>query len=115
VQLNINPRSAFVPNIKYKSDLASGALDLNLMYQFTLNKSKFWGGPTFRMYDAAAVLLGMQQGLSDGKTVVKGGLSYDFVLSKLKGNTSGSIELFLGVCYTPSIKKPTTYETDRFY
>jgi type IX secretion system PorP/SprF family membrane protein len=114
VQLDVTPRSAIIPNIKYKSDLASGALDLNVMYQYSIDNKKIWGGPTFRLYDAAALLLGYSQ-VVNGKTMVKGGFSYDFVLSKLKGNTSGSIELFLGLCYTPSIKKATTYETDRFY
>lgn len=50
-----------------------------------------------------------------GTITLKGGFLYDFVTSKLKGHTSGSIEFFLGACYVPKAKKTATYETDRFY
>ncbi len=111
---DLNPRSSLTPNVKFKSDLAAGALDLNLMYAYTLNNSKFSVGPTFRMNDAAAILLGYQQ-TTGGTTTIKGGLSYDFVLSKIKGYTSGTYEIFLGACFTPKVKKVTSYETDRFF
>ena len=110
----INPRNTITPNIKYKSDLAAGALDINLMYAFTLGNDKFSIGPTYRLNDAAAVLLGYQH-TTNGTTTIKGGLSYDFVLSKIKGYTSGTYELFLGACFTPKVKKVTSYETDRYY
>ena len=108
---DINPRNQLIPNIKYKSDLAAGALDINLTYMYD---KKFWGGATFRMNDAMAILLGYQHQLQ-GTTTIKGGLSYDFVLSKIKGYTSGTYELFLGACFTPKAKKITSYETDRYY
>jgi type IX secretion system PorP/SprF family membrane protein len=109
-----NPRHSFTPNVKYKSDLAAGALDINLMYAYTINNSKISIGPTVRLNDAAAILLGYQQ-TTGGTTTIKGGLSYDFVLSKIKGYTSGTYELFLGACFSPKAKKTTTYETDRYY
>lgn len=111
---DIDPRSSLTPNIKYKSDLAAGALDVNLTYAYAIENKKFWGGATYRLEDAMAVLLGYQQAMG-GTTTLKGGLSYDFVTSKLKGHTSGSIEFFLGACYVPKAKKTATYETDRFY
>jgi len=111
----IDPRNSITPNIKYKSDLAAGALDINLMYAFEMNNQKIWVGPTYRLSDAAAILAGYSKRLNNGTTTVKGGVSYDFVLSKLKGNTSGSFELFLGVCHVPKIKKAMTIETDRYY
>jgi len=109
-----NPMHWFIPNIKYKSDLAAGALDVNLTYMWD---QKIWGGASYRMNDAAAVMAGVNWPLPQAKGVmnVKGGVAYDFVLSKLKGYTSGSFELFLGVCYTPKPKTATTTETDRFY
>jgi type IX secretion system PorP/SprF family membrane protein len=113
---NLDPvgRHTLTPNVKYKSDLAAGALDLNLMYAFSINASKFSIGPTVRVNDAAAILLGYQTTVK-GTTTFKGGLSYDFVLSKIKGYTSGTYELFLGACFTPKPRTVTRYETDRYY
>jgi type IX secretion system PorP/SprF family membrane protein len=103
-------------NVKYKSDLAAGALDINLLYmnRFNPNGSTIWIGPTYRLGDAAAVLLGTSI-RSGANLTYKGGVSYDFVLSKLKGYTSGSFELFLGACYTPKTKTVTRYDNDRYY
>jgi type IX secretion system PorP/SprF family membrane protein len=103
-------------NIKYKSDLAAGALDINVMYmnKFKSDGSSVWIGPTYRLGDAAAILLGTS--IKSGASMMyKGGVSYDFVLSKLKGYTSGSFELFLGACYTPKPKSVTRYDNDRYY
>jgi type IX secretion system PorP/SprF family membrane protein len=111
---SIDPRNTLTPNVKFKSDLAAGALDINLMYAYTLDNNKFSVGPTFRMNDAAAILLGYQR-TTVGTTTIKGGLCYDFVLSKIKGYTSGTYEIFLGACFTPKVKKITSYETDRFF
>lgn len=113
-----NAWNALGVNVKYKSDLAGSALDLNINYTFNIaNNQKLWVGPTFRPNDAAAILAGYsytdQKANSD--ITYRGGVSYDFVLSQLKGYTSGSFELFLGVCYTPKPKKITTYESDRFF
>lgn len=113
----INPDNALGANIKYKSDLAAGALDININYKYRLNAANdqvIWLGPTFRLNDAAAILAGYSQRFS-GTTTFRGGVSYDFVMSKLKGYTSGSFELFLGVCYVPKVKKITTIENDRYY
>lgn len=106
-----NPRHWFTPNIKYKSDLAAGALDVNLTYMYD---QMIWAGATARMNDAAAIMAGYQTRLQ-GTTTIRGGVSYDFVLSKLKGHTSGSFELFLGACFTPKVKKTMTVETDRYF
>ncbi len=108
---DINPRNSLTPNIKYKSDLAAGALDVNLTYMYD---KKLWAGATYRLNDAAALMIGYQHQLQ-GTTTIKAGLSYDFVLSKIKGYTSGTYELFLGACFTPKPKKVTSYETDRYY
>ena len=113
-QFNIDPRNSLTPNIKYKSDLAAGAIDINLTYAYSIDNKKFWFGSTARINDAGSILAGYQH-IMNGQTAIKGGVSYDIVMSQLKGHTSGSFELFLGACFTPKIKKSTTYETDRFY
>ncbi|MCE3227108.1 MAG: Bacteroidetes-specific putative rane protein [Bacteroidetes bacterium] len=104
----------FTPQIKYKSDLAAGALDANLTYAYVIkNQQKILAGATYRMNDAAALLLGYQMPFGKGM-VGKIGYSYDFVLSKIKGYSSGTHEIVLGVCYTPEVRKPTSYGDDRF-
>ena len=113
-QINLDPRNSLTPNIKYKSDLAAGAIDVNLTYAYAIDNKKFWGGVTARINDAASIMAGYQH-IMNGTTAIKGGISYDIVMSQLKGHTSGSFELFLGACFTPKVKKTTTYETDRFY
>ncbi|MCW3076071.1 MAG: hypothetical protein JWO32_680 [Bacteroidetes bacterium] len=96
-------------NLKYKSDLAAGALDANLMYTY---EKKISVGTTYRFGDAAAILLGYQMPYRN--YTYKIGYSYDFVLSKIKGYSSGTHEIILGVCYAPQLKKITSYGDDRF-
>jgi type IX secretion system PorP/SprF family membrane protein len=107
----IDPRNDIGVNIKYKSDLAAGALDANLMYTWDKSIS---GGVTYRMGDAAAFLLGYQTKPFGGGYVGRIGYSYDFILSRIKGYSSGSHEILLGVCYTPKVKKVTSYGDPRF-
>lgn len=109
----INPRHDIGVNFKYKSDLAAGALDANLMYAFKPSEGqRIMAGATYRMNDAAAVLIGYQKPFKS--TTFKIGYSYDFTLSQIKGYSSGSHEIILGACFTPSIKKVTSYGDDRF-
>jgi type IX secretion system PorP/SprF family membrane protein len=108
---HLDPLNDLTANVKYKSDLAAGAVDLNLTYMWD---KMIWGGATYRLNDAAAVMAGYQKTVG-GTTTFRGGVSYDFVLSKLQGHTSGSFELFLGACFTPKVKKETRYESDRYY
>jgi type IX secretion system PorP/SprF family membrane protein len=104
----------FTPQVKYKSDLAAGAFDANFTYGYRINNDqKVSLGATYRMGDAAAVLLGYQHPFGQGYTA-KIGYSYDFILSKIKGYSSGTHEIVLGVCYTPKLKKVTSYGDDRF-
>lgn len=105
----INPRNDIGINIKYKSDLAAGAIDANLMYTYD---KKISAGATYRMNDAAAILLGYQQPYQNYTFRI--GYSYDFTLSQIKGYSSGTHEIVLGVCFTPKIKRITSYGDDRF-
>ena len=108
---DLDPRNQITPNIKYKSDLAAGALDANLTYMWD---KMIWVGATYRLNDAAAALLGYQSKPFGGGYTAKVGYSYDFILSKIKGYSSGTHEIMLGVCYTPKVKKITTEGNDRF-
>jgi len=109
---DLNKWSKLTPNVMYKTDIASSSLDLNLTYLWS---NMIWVGGTYRLDDAAAVLVGYQgQALPGNKLSYKIGYSYDFSASKLKAYNGGTHELLLAVCLTPSIHKPTTYVDPRF-
>jgi type IX secretion system PorP/SprF family membrane protein len=104
--------SKITPNVLYKSDGAASALDLNLTFLWL---DKIWVGGTYRMNDAPALLVGYQDVFgSDNAYSYRIGYSFDFTTTKLKTYAKGSHELLLGICYTPKVKKPTTYGSDRF-
>lgn len=104
--------SKITPNILYKSDAASSSFDANLTFLWS---DMVWIGGTYRLDDAAAILAGYQGVFGTGNAYgYKIGFSYDFTTPKLKTYTKGSVEVLLGVCYTPTVKKPTTYRSERF-
>jgi type IX secretion system PorP/SprF family membrane protein len=104
--------SKITPNVLYKTDIAGSSLDANLTFLWS---DMIWIGGTYRLNDAAAVLLGYQGVAGVGNSIgYKIGFSYDFTTAALKTYTKGSVEAILGVCYTPKISKPTTYGSDRF-
>jgi type IX secretion system PorP/SprF family membrane protein len=108
----INPRNKLTPNAKYKSDLAATALDVNLTYMWD---DQVWVGGTYRLNDAAALLIGYQSKPSGKSGLVwRVGYSYDYTLSKINGYTSGTHEIVAGFCLTPKVKKITTYGDPRF-
>ena len=76
------------PNVKVKTDAATTQLDLNLTYMWN---NTFWLGVTYRMQDAIAPMLGIK--LLKDKSL-KIGYSYDYTLSKIKGYTSGTHEIY---------------------
>lgn len=108
----INKWSKLTPNVMYKNDLSSSSLDANLTFLWS---DMIWIGGTYRVDDAAAILAGFQGQAGVGNSLgYKIGLSYDLVTPELKTYTKGSVEFLLGVCYTPKVKKTTTYGNDRF-
>lgn len=108
----INKWSKITPNVMYKNDLAASSLDANLTFLWS---DMLWIGGTYRVNDAAAVLAGFQgKAMKANALGYKVGLSYDFRNSTLGTNTSGTVEFILGACYTPTVKKATTYRSDRF-
>lgn len=108
----LNKWSKITPNVLYKNDLASSALDANLTYLWS---DMIWIGGTYRVNDAAAVLAGFQRTALKGNSLsYKVGLSYDFTTPKLKTYSTGSVEFIVGVCFTPIPKTKTSYRNDRF-
>lgn len=108
----LNKWSKLTPNLMYKNDLSSSSLDANLTYLWS---DMVWVGATYRVDDAAAILAGFQGQTGVGNSIgYKIGFSYDFASSEIKTYTGGSIEFLAGVCYTPKVKKTTTYGNDRF-
>ncbi|MCC6372836.1 MAG: type IX secretion system membrane protein PorP/SprF [Bacteroidia bacterium] len=102
-----------MPNVMYKTDVSASSLDLNVNLMWF---KQVWVGGTYRFNDAAAVLLGYQRSFAkDNAMTGKIGISYDFPTSKLSGYTSGTLEFVLGVCFTPAVKKETTYIDDRYW
>ncbi|HXB39106.1 MAG TPA: type IX secretion system membrane protein PorP/SprF [Bacteroidia bacterium] len=83
------------PNIKIKTDAATTQVDFNLTYML---QHQFWIGATYRLQDAIAPMLGIQDVLVKG---LKIGYSYDVTLSKIKGYSSGTHEIMLGYCLKP--------------
>lgn len=108
----LNRWSKLTPNVLYKFDAAASALDLNLTYLWS---DMVWVGGTYRPSDAAAAVLAGYQGKAMPGHVLgyRIGLSYDMP-GNLGSYTKGSLEVVLGVCYTPRVKGPTTYQTDRY-
>lgn len=108
----LNKWSKLTPNVMYKNDLSSSSLDANLTFLWS---DMIWIGGTYRVDDAAAIMAGFQGQAGVGNSIgYKVGFSYDFTTPELKTYTKGSIEFLLGVCYTPKVKKTTTYGNDRF-
>ncbi len=106
----LDPRNELIPNIMVRSDIAATVIDLNLTYMW--NKQLI-AGVSYRNQDAVAPMIGYQYFTPRGMSI-KGVYSYDITLSKLKGYSSGSHEITLGVCYTIKQKKMSSYGDDRF-
>lgn len=110
-EYKINQEFTLLPNILLKSDFASTQVDVNAM---VLYNNFLWGGVSYRIQDAAAVLVGI-----DFTTVaVKGlklGLSYDITTSQLRNHSSGGAEVMLNYCFKIK-KKPKIiqYKSVRF-
>lgn len=108
----ITPWVKVNPNILYKTDFAASAADLNVNFiWFDL----FWVGGSYRLGDAGSLLLGVQKGLGPGGSyMIKAGYSLDIATGKITSYTKGSHEIILGMCYTPKVRKSTSYTSDRF-
>lgn len=107
----INKWNKLTPNVKMKSDVAATAVDVNLTYMWS---DMIWVGGTYRISDAAALMIGYQGRSASGGLSYKIGYSYDITTSGLKGYTGGTHEIILGFCLSQKVKKITSYGDDRF-
>ena len=80
-----------IPSVLVKSDFLNVQFDINARVEYN---NLFWAGLSYRYQDAVAVMAGVN---------LKGfriGASYDYTIGNLSKVSSGSVELFLGYCYT---------------
>jgi type IX secretion system PorP/SprF family membrane protein len=102
-----NPSFELLPSLLIKSDGKTTQLDVNTS---VLYNKKFWGGISYRLNDAVIGMLGIE--LNNG---LKFGYSYDFTLSNIHQNSSGSHEFLVGYCFSIRKEKiPQKYKSIRF-
>ena len=103
------------PNLLVKSDAKVTTFDVNVN---VLWNKMFWLGVSYRMQDAIAPMLGFQKSMGPPATALtwKIGYSYDVTTSEIKNHSSGSHEIFLGVCKKLDKEpKPESWEDVRFF
>jgi type IX secretion system PorP/SprF family membrane protein len=116
-QLPNNPQFELRPSIFVKSDFASTQLDVNALMYYN---NQFWGGLSYRMQDAIAILLGAQPFINSGNKSLETlgvGYSYDITTSAMgrSGRSSGSHEILLNYCFKIVIViPPDSYRNVRF-
>ena len=97
------------PSILAKTDAASTQLDGNIL---ALYNNLVWGGVSYRVQDAIAILAGVNIPQVPG---LKLGVSYDITTSALGDHSSGSLEFMIKYC-TSIVKPPKreVYHSVRF-
>jgi len=97
------------PSLFVKSDAVNTQVDINVN---ALYNNLFWGGVTYRLEDAVALLAGLYVPKVDG---LKVGMAYDYNISDLGDYNDGSLEFLLSYCM-PINKKPKLerYKSVRF-
>lgn len=106
-------RFGIMPNLMYKSDLAAGALDANLLFSYGLDNWEAWIGPSYRLQAAAGAIIGGKYTTARGLTV-RLGYSYDHTLTSLRTYAGATHEIILGFCKAPKEKKFSGSGNDRF-
>ena len=90
------------PSILAKTDAASTQLDVNALMMYN---NLLWGGVSYRIEDAIAVLAGVNIPQLPG---LKIGASYDITTSTLGDYSNGSLEFMIKYC--TNISKPSKRE-----
>lgn len=109
-----DPSWVINPNLLVKSDFGSAQVDVNLL---GIYNNKYWGGLSYRVNDAIAVMLGAFPFNAEGLDNLRAGYSYDVTTSQLgrNGRSSGSHEVFLSYCFKIVIPKiPSSYSNVRY-
>lgn len=94
------------PSFLLKSDLAGWQLDLNANVVFD---ERFWGGITYRIQDAVALLMGME--MANG---LRFGYSFDLVTSAIGRYGYGSHEIFVSYSVDLDKNRNQKYKSIRF-
>ncbi len=92
------PSFVVSPSILFKTDFGSLQTDINTLVTY---RERFWGGLSYRIQDAAVVLLGLTF------EQISIGYSYDITLSPLgrSGRSWGSHEIFVQYCFSLDIDR----------
>jgi type IX secretion system PorP/SprF family membrane protein len=101
-----NPLFELRPSFLFKTDLAAWQLDLNTNVFFN---ERFWGGITYRVQDAIALLMGME--MENG---LRFGYSFDLTTSKLAAYGYGSHEIFISYSLNLERNRNQKYKSIRF-
>jgi type IX secretion system PorP/SprF family membrane protein len=102
-----NPSFELLPSFFAYSD--GKVVQFNVTSLVRYNK-KVWGGVSYRAGDAMIGIVGFE--LYNG---IRIGYSYDFPLSDIRKNTSGSHEFMVNYCFDLSLgKSPMRYKSIRF-
>jgi type IX secretion system PorP/SprF family membrane protein len=83
------------PAAMMKTDFVTTQFDVNAAATYN---NQIWGGVTYRVYDALAVMAGYQINKD-----LRATYSYDLTTSKLRNSSSGSHEFMLNYCFTIEI------------
>jgi type IX secretion system PorP/SprF family membrane protein len=83
------------PAVMVKTDFVTTQLDLNAAAMYN---NQIWGGVTYRVQDALAVMAGYQITKD-----LRASYSYDLTTSTLRNSSSGSHEVMLTYCFTIEI------------
>jgi type IX secretion system PorP/SprF family membrane protein len=94
------------PSFLFKSDLAAWQLDLNTNVVYN---DRFWGGISYRMRDAVALLMGLE--LANG---LKVGYSFDLVTSAIGYYGFASHEIFISYSVNLERNRNQKYKSIRF-
>jgi type IX secretion system PorP/SprF family membrane protein len=102
-----NPSLELLPSVFAYSDGKVVQLELTSLIRY--NK-KVWGGVSYRAGDALIGIVGIE--LFNG---IRLGYSYDFTVSDIRKNSTGSHEFMVNYCFDLSLgKSPMKYKSIRF-
>jgi type IX secretion system PorP/SprF family membrane protein len=102
-----NPSLELLPSVFAFSDGKVAQFSATSLLRY--NK-KIWGGVSYRAGDAVIGMVGFE--LFNG---IKIGYAYDFTLSDMTKNSSGSHEFLVNYCFDLSVgKSPMKYKSIRF-
>lgn len=94
------------PSFLFKTDAASWQLDLNANIVYD---ERFWGGISYRVQDAVALLMGME--MFNGLRI---GYSFDLVTSAMGYSAFGSHEIFVSYSINLEKNRSQKYKSIRF-